>query len=157
MVSPIAPGNTTQRDALRWAFEQAQHLTATQHHVLLYLVSHAFYQEDNPEHAEVGQVLRQASYVDQIIACTGLSRPTIRRVLVDLQMAGYVQRLLRDDPDIYGQQPHVIHVLWEAEGLREGLRNGTRRLPDELMAVPSRPSKKEAPTPVLSIVKECSQ
>lgn len=153
-IASIGDGDTNQWNVLEWAFQQAQYLTPTQHHVLLYLVCHAFYAADNPEGGEVGQVMRQASYVESMTAGTGLKRMAIRNALTALQTSGYVQREVRKDKAVYGQQPHMIYVLWEADELREGLRNGSRRLPKELLSIPTRPAAKTTPRPVLTLVRE---
>lgn len=142
MVAPIPPGDTTQWDVLAWVISQAKFMTATQHHVLLYLAASSFYQADNPEQAAVGQVLRQASYVDAIVDGTSLKRDAIRQAMKALQSTGYIQREVREDQGIHGQQPHLIYVLWDYDRLREGLRDGSLKLPQELLSVPSRPAKR---------------
>lgn len=142
-------GNVTQWEAVEWVWKQAPYLTASQHHVLVYLVCHAFYTDENPEEGDVGQVMRKASYIGAVAACTSLSRATVKRALLGLQEAGYLQREVRQDPNIYGQQPSKIYVLWDFENLREGLRKGTMTLPEELIGTPvHRPEK----APILELV-----
>jgi len=150
----MQPGNTTQWEAFEWAFQQAKHLSAPEHHVLLYLVGHSFYSKNNPEQAEVGQVLYQASYLDRIVEGTGLGIATVRRALVSLQMKGYIQREARAG---HGSHvPHTIYVLWEHDDLREGLRDGSRRLPEELMSIPARPKREAPKRPVLRLIRDHS-
>lgn len=157
MVARIAEGDTTQWEVTEWVWEQAQYMKPTEHHVLLYLCAHAFYQSDNPEKGEVGQVLRKASYVESMVRGTGLHPNTIRRALVTLQRAAYIQRGERNDPNLYGQQPHVIYIIWEADDLREKLRMGTRVPPEEFLLIPTRPPKKEPVRPVLTVIQGSPQ
>lgn len=156
MVAQVARGDTTQWEVMAWALEQAQYMTPTQHHVLLYLSISSFYRSDNPENGEVGQVMRQSSYVSSISHGTGLKRDAIRQALVGLQVKGYLQREVRQDRGIHGQQPHLMYILWEkeADDHRKGMRDGTKKLPPELLAVPTKPSGPKDRAPVLTLVQD---
>jgi hypothetical protein len=147
MVSPIAPGNTNQWDVMNWVWDQGPYLPSAKHvAVLAYLASKAFYEENNPEGAEIGQVMRKYSYVEEIMAATGIrSRTTIRLVLNELQDMAYIQREERPEK-VYGQKPHVIYVLWDLEDLRAGMRAGKKTLPNALKVRPTAPPRRPRPT-----------
>lgn len=146
MLAPITPGDTTQWAVQEWVWEQAQFLPSPMHTlVLAYLASKSFYEEDNPEGGEVGQVMRQYSYAETMLEATGIkSRTTLRNVLNDLQDMAYIQRGERKKGRLYGQQPHLIYVLWEHDELRQEIRDG-KPLPVALMDRPTRPKRASKP------------
>lgn len=121
-------GEVQQHDVLEWAQDQAQYLTPTQHHVLLYLCINAWHTPDNKENAPVGVVLSGRTSLRKIQMKTGLSERAVRNNLNALQDAGYI---LRDSLPGHGQS--VIGVLWreEYDEIRAEIRAGTRDLPKE--------------------------
>lgn len=144
MVAPIVPGDTNQWDVMQWVNEQGQYMPTPTHQLMLfYLASNAFYEADNPEGGEVGQVLRSKSYVEAMMEGTGIkARQTIRNVLNGLQDMAYIQREDRRDPGLYGQQPQLIYVLWDLQALQEDIRTGKRTLPPALKVRPTRAPRK---------------
>lgn len=123
----LPSGDVAQWDVMQWALEQAQYLTPTQHHVLLYLCLNAFYQADNPEDAWVSRVLTKRAEQAEIQFYTGLSRRTIYRVLYELQESGYIVYDSSNSPN----KPTNITVAWreEMDELRARVRAGTAEFP----------------------------
>lgn len=147
MLAPIASGSTpAQWEVLRWVAAQGEFLTPTPMATLYYLASNAWYRPGNQEEAPVCQVLYQASKYENIMRGTGIrSRMTLRKALNDLQDQAYVYRSERGS---WGNHdPLRIMVLWEEpwDLLREGLRAGTRTLPERLLERPSAPEDRRAP------------
>lgn len=128
MLAPI-DGDTNVWDVVCWAYEQAQFLPSVHHQaVLVYLATHAFYNESNREGAGRGQVLYAASFYAEIQSkCSIRSPHTVRKVLHDLQEGAFIVRQRRTGE---GHQPLRITVLWEGrmDQYREKLRAGEESL-----------------------------
>lgn len=159
MVAPIADDTTiTQWEAMQWVLAQGEHLPGPAHAaVLYYLAANAFYQPNNPEGAEVGQVLYQASKYERIMRGTAIkSRQTLRKALNELQDLAYVHRAERSGRGTH--EPLRISVLWDPrwDVIREGLRAGTRGLPTALLDRPAGPVKR-APVVTLRAVEDVAE
>lgn len=130
-MTSLSDGEVRQSDVMRWAQEQAEHLSPPSlHHVLLYLCLNAFYSYDNDENRSPGNVLRGRSRISTICRFTGLSRTTVKRALRGLQEAGYV--IATGDG---GDGPSSIAVVWwEAmDTVRAEVRAGGRELPRQFV------------------------
>lgn len=129
MTSLPRGGEDVKQDrVLAWALEQAQYLTPTQHHVLLYLCISAWHKADNPENEPMGMVLSGLTALRKIQMGTGLSQRAVRNALDGLQDAGYI--LCKHRP---GNGRSDIAVLWweDFDEIREEFRAGVRDLPKE--------------------------
>lgn len=128
MTSLPRGGEVRQHRVLAWALEQAQYLTPTQHHVLLYLCINAWHTADNNEAAPVGMVLTGRTALRKIQMGTGLSQRAVRNALDGLQDAGYI--LCAHKP---GNGQSHIGILWweEFDEIREEFRAGARDLPKD--------------------------
>ena len=117
---------STLREVTEWGWRQADYLTPTQHHVLLYLSQNAFLTEDNPEGAMRGQVYRARTSMAAIRRGTGLSERTVRDALRALQDQAYV---LSEMSPGYGVSRIVVFWNEVADALREDFRAGVKPLP----------------------------
>lgn len=122
-------GEVRLDEVMAWAQEQAQFLSPTQHHVLLYLCINAWRTPHNPEQQQTGGVLSGRTRLRKIRMGTGLSERAIRNALDGLQDAGYI--LAKHQP---GNGASEIHVFWfeGADAFREEFRAGVRDLPKML-------------------------
>jgi hypothetical protein len=101
---------------MNWAFEQAAFLGPSEHHLLLVLTHHAFYREDNPERAPVGQVMQAYSSIPALVAWTSLTKNTVKKVLASLQSDhGYLTRHARPGDGSPGRPPSIIRLYWSAQ------------------------------------------
>lgn len=154
MVAAIADGDTSQRRVMEWAIAQGPYMPSPTHQlVLLYLSANAFYTRDNPEGADIGQVLRARSSIPAIMAGTALrSRDSVRRVLSDLQDAMYLIRRERSGQGRRGRAPAEITLFWHerSDQYRADLRAGTATVPPAFYN--HRPKTPEAPRPRLKVV-----
>jgi hypothetical protein len=129
----IPSGDTTSIAVKDWAHEQAAYLDSpSELALLLVLCHHAFYQNDNPEGAPVGQVMHGYSSLPVLAAWTAMSERNVRRVLWSLQVEhGYLIRSPRPLDQRPGQLARVIRIYWtlEHDAMRASARAGGS-LPD---------------------------
>lgn len=121
-------GDVRQWDVLQWAQDQARFLTPTQTLLLWYLCLNAFYKEDNPEDARVGQVLMARDDYSSMQFYTGLGRRTAQRALESLRLAGYVYVEMYPS----NHRANRIVVCWNEgfDSMRERARAGAKALPE---------------------------
>lgn len=122
-------GEVTQHEVLEWAQEQAQYLSPTQAHVLLYLCINAWHTASNHEGRSPGDVLSGRTALSKIQMRTGLSEKTVRRALDALQDAGYI--VANHQP---GNGKSKIGILWHAgaDEMRAEVRAGVRTIPEAM-------------------------
>lgn len=125
-------GEVTQHEVLEWAQEQAQYLSPTQSHVLLYLCINAWHTASNHEGRSPGDVLSGRTALSKIQMRTGLSQRAVRYALDDLQDAGYIVASHRP-----GNGKSSIGILWHAgaDEMRAEVRAGVRDIPDAMKRV----------------------
>lgn len=137
----LPTGDTKSHLALNWAFNQVAYLAPSEHHLLLVLTHHAFYKADNPEGAPVGQVLQAYSSIPAMVAWTGLTKNTVKKVLASLQSEhGYITRQSRPNDGSPGNPPSIIRLYWTAqfEMIRASHREDHTALPSMFDPPPPR-------------------
>lgn len=122
-MTTLPEGDVKQWEAIRWVYDQAEHLTPTRHTVLVYLVAHAYYRE------QVGLVIpARATYVE-IQRGTGLGRTTAYNALQGLFHAAYAYV----DMAPSDKRENRVKVLWTEywDRVRDNARRGIKPLPKE--------------------------
>jgi DNA-binding MarR family transcriptional regulator len=122
-------GEVSQHEVLEWAQEQAQYLSPTQSHVLLYLCINAWHTTSNHEGRSPGDVLSGRTALSKIQMRTGLGKTAVKDALDALQDAGYIVANHRP-----GNGKSWISVYWSesADDIRAEVRAGVRALPEVL-------------------------
>lgn len=95
-------------EVAEWVWEQGEHLTPSQHHLLTYLSMSSVYSTESSIGRQC-QVMTHRSTQNQIAASLGMPKRTVRRALYELVEKRYVVYRPSHHPEGLSE----IYVLWD--------------------------------------------